>query len=146
MAGNRQRFVDSWHSGFLQEDSATQRAADVIINEPERHLLSQNELFWAEGGPVGLAFQIGAVGVGLAALFAYKPKLFVYLKQAQLRPKEWLCIGLTSYVSYRVGYNAGSMMFGDSQKLQNHWMAYFYVKQLNRFEGRQILKKAPMAY
>ena len=146
MAGNRHRFIDSFHSSFLQSDNATQRAADVIINEPERHLLNQSELFWAEGGPAGLAIQLGAVGVGLAALCAYRPKYFVYLRNAQLRPTEWASLGLASFVSYRVGYNGGSMMFGDSQKVQNHWMAYFYVKQLNRYEGRQILTKAPKAY
>lgn len=118
----------------------------MIINEPERHLLTQCELFKAEGGTAGLAIQIGAIGAGLATLFFFRPKYFTYLKNAQLRPFEWAALGLTSFVSYRVGYNASSIFLGDAQKVQNHWMAYFYVKQINRFEGRQILTKTPKAY
>ena len=146
MAGNRFRYIDYWHFRTLNSDSATQRAADDIIGAPEKHLLTQSELFWAEGGPVGLAVQLGAVGVGLAALFSVRPRYLSYLKNAQLRPFEWLAIGGTAFVSYRAGLCAGTMLFGDAQKAHNHWMAYFYQKQLNRFEGRQILKKPPMAY
>lgn len=55
MAGNRFRFVDYWHFRNLSKDNATQRAADEIIETPEKHLLTQSELFWAEGGPAGVA-------------------------------------------------------------------------------------------
>ena len=55
MAGNRFRFIDYWHFSHVTCDNATARAADEIINEPEKHLLTQSELFWAEGGPIGLA-------------------------------------------------------------------------------------------
>jgi hypothetical protein len=75
-----------------------------------------------------------------------RPRLLTYLKNAQLRPLEWLTIGTTAFVSYRVGYNLNAHIFGESQKVRNHWMAYSYQKQLNRFEGRQILTKAPKFY
>ena len=83
------------------------------------------------------------MGAGLGALFTFRPRLAVYLKNAQLRPTEWLTIGGAAFASYHVGHKAGAQFFGNSQALQNHWMAYHYVKTLNRFEGRQILTKKP---
>ena len=146
MAGNRFRYVDYWHSRFLSSSSQESKAADEIINEPERHLLSQNDLFAAEGGAAGVATQIGVIGVSFAALFVVRPKLFTYLKNAQLRANEWTLLLGTGFVGYRLGYTLGNTFIGDAEKVNNHWQAYFYQKQLNRFEGRQILSKAPSNY
>ena len=147
MAGNRFRYVDYWHFRHLNsQEQQTQRAADEIIETPEKHLLTQSQLFDAEGGVFGLASQAGAVLGGLGVLFAARPRLLTYLKNAQLRPTEWVVVGGTAFVSYRVGYYFGNSFFGDAQKVSNHWLAYFYQKQLNRFEGRQILSKAPKNY
>lgn len=55
MAGDRFRAIDSWHFKFLNDDSATSQAADEIIETPEKHLLTQDEIFGAEGGYLGLA-------------------------------------------------------------------------------------------
>ena len=38
MAGNRFRVVDSWHHSFLNSDNDTAKAADEIIEQPEKHL------------------------------------------------------------------------------------------------------------
>lgn len=146
MAGNRQRYVDYWHFRFVNEHDATSRAADEIIAAPEKHLLTQDALFEAEGGIGGVAAQLGSVAIGLTVLFAARPRVLTYLKNAQLRPSEWLLLGGTTFLSYRVGYSLGTSFMGDSQKVHNHWMAYFYQKQINRFEGRQILSKAPKFY
>ena len=146
MAGNRFRYVDYWHSRFLNQSSDQSRASDEIISEPERHLLTQNDLFAAEGGALGLLAQVGVVGVSFATLFVVRPKLLTYLKNAQLRAGEWTLLAGTGFVGYRVGYTLGNTFFGDADKVNNHWQAYFYQKQLNRFEGRQILTKAPSNY
>lgn len=147
MAGNRFRYVDYWHFRHLNtENIEASKAADEIIAEPERHLLTQEQLFAAEGGAVGWAAQLGMVGLGLSVLFAAQPRLLTYLKNAQLRPLEWALVGGTAFVSYRVGYQFGASFFGDANKVNNHWLAYFYQKQLNRFEGRQILTKPPKNY
>ena len=146
MAGNRFRYVDYWHSRFLNQSSDQSRASDEIINEPERHLLTQNDLFAAEGGALGLLAQVSVVGVSFATLFVVRPKLLTYLKNAQLRAGEWTLLAGTGFVGYRVGYTLGNTFFGDADKVNNHWQAYFYQKQLNRFEGRQILTKAPSNY
>ena len=147
MAGNRFRYVDYWHFRFLNDqDAAATKAADEIIEAPEKHLLTQEQLFEAEGGYLGVAAQAGTIGAGLAILFMAQPRLLTYLKHAQLRPTEWALLGATSFVSYRVGYCVSSTMFGDHKKVNHHWMAYFFQKQQNRFEGRQILTKAPKFY
>ena len=146
MAGNRFRFVDYTHNRFFERSDATAYAAEEIIATPDKHLLTQSEIFNAEGGYLGLAVQAGAVGVGLAALFSVRPLLLTYLKNGQLKPMEWLAVGGSAFASYHVGHYFGVMAAGDKQKLQNHWMAYYFVKQNNRFEGRQILSKKPMTY
>jgi hypothetical protein len=93
-----------------------------------------------------LLAQVGVVGVSFATLFVVRPKLLTYLKNAQLRAGEWTLLAGTGFVGYRVGYTLGNTFFGDADKVNNHWQAYFYQKQLNRFEGRQILTKAPSNY
>lgn len=147
MAGNRFRYVDYWHHRFLNSnDQESHRAADEIINNPESHLLTQSELNAAEGGAAGYATQLATIGFGLGLLFIVRPHLLTYLRHAQLRATEWGILGATTAVTYHVGYRLGSTLFGDTNKVNNHWLAYFYQKQLNRFEGRQILAKPPKAY
>lgn len=146
MAGSRFRYVDYWHSRFLNSSTEQSRAVDEIINEPERHLLSQKDLFAAEGGVVGVFAQIGFIGATLATLFVVRPKLVTYLRNSQMNAGEWICLAGTGFIGYRLGYNFANTFFGDAEKVNNHWTAYFYQKQLNRFEGRQILSKRPGNY
>ena len=40
MTTNRTRLIDIWHASHYTSDSATSRAADEIINAPEKHLLT----------------------------------------------------------------------------------------------------------
>jgi hypothetical protein len=43
MAGNRFRYVDYWHFNQIDSsDKVTNDAADEIINNPEKHLLTQD--------------------------------------------------------------------------------------------------------
>ena len=74
--------------------------ADEIIEDPEKHLLTQKELLAAEGGATGLLTQVGAVLVGHAVLFAMRPTTLTYLRRAQLRPLEWALVGGVSLFSY----------------------------------------------
>ncbi len=80
--GDQHRLIDSWHFSYLTSDNATSRAADEIIEDPERHLLTQRELLEAEGGTTGLLTQAGAVLTGHAILFAVRPQLLTYLRRA----------------------------------------------------------------
>ena len=113
MAGNRFRYVDYWHFRYLNE-TASQKAADEIIANPETHLLTQEQLNEAEGGLVGFGAQLATVGLGLGILFAARPRLLTYLRQSQLRATEWGLIGATAFASYRVGYTVSTSIFGDS--------------------------------
>ncbi len=79
-SGYRFRYIDPLFYRFVNHDSATQLAADETIETPEKHLLTQNEIFWAEGGPVGLAVQLSGTVLGLVGLFAYRPNLARYLR------------------------------------------------------------------
>ena len=82
MPADRFRYFDSWHFAKFNQDNATAYAADDIINSPETHLLTQNEIFDAEGGIMGLATQLAVVGLGIGALLAVRPKMGIYLKNA----------------------------------------------------------------
>ena len=48
------------------------------------------------------------MGLGLGALFTARPKLAIYLKNAQLRHFEWLTLGGAAFASYQVGHFAGA--------------------------------------
>ncbi len=144
MAGDRTRFTGKFHTSYIQSSSPTMLAADEIIITPEKHLLTQEQLLWAEGGYGGIASQVGSIAIGLGLLRFGRPAIFTYLKNGQLRMWEWGALAGTSFLSYQVGHCEGVWLFGDSQKVRNHWIAYSYVKQLNRFEGRYILTKKHM--
>jgi len=133
---SRIRALDYFHTSSLNSDNATARAADEIIDHPDKHLLTQDDLFWAEGGIIGLAAQVGGVAGGIALLFSYHPALRTYLFRGQMKPYDWICLGGTAFTGFKVGQWGGMAIFGDRQKVKNHWMAYTYVKACNRFEGR----------
>ena len=42
MASNRYRNIDSWHFAPLNNIDATNAAADELIDQPEKHLLTQD--------------------------------------------------------------------------------------------------------
>ena len=115
--GYQHRVIDSWHFANLTKDNATNQAADEIIENPEKHLLTQTEIFEAEGGVMGLGSQVGAILVGHSLLFAVRPELLAYLRRAQLRPFEWLLVGGVTLGSYYVGHELGARFFGNKQKL-----------------------------
>lgn len=82
MSGSRFRPIDFWHYSYFNSDSATIKAADEIINKPDKFLLTQKQIFENEGSYRGLVCQAGGVFLGLAALYFVSPRLFCYLKNA----------------------------------------------------------------
>ena len=100
MAGDRFRALDSWHFRFLNSDSDTIQAADEIIDTPDKHLLTQDQIFSAEGGAVGLAVQAAGVGVGLAVASVLNPRITTYFRNGQLRATEWILLLGASYFGY----------------------------------------------
>jgi hypothetical protein len=53
MHKNRQRPIDAFHTWHLSDFHLD---ADEIIDHPDKHLLTQSELFNAQGGYFGLLF------------------------------------------------------------------------------------------
>lgn len=47
MSGNRFRCINQWYYSGFETISADNDAADEIISQPDRHLLSQSDLFTA---------------------------------------------------------------------------------------------------
>ena len=135
------RSVDGAHSAFASTDNETALAATVTIESPEKNLLTQSEVYAAEGGAIGTALQFGGAVAGAAVLFAYKPTTLLYLKRAQLGWCGWTFLAGSVTAGHYVGHTLGVQMFGNSQALHNHWVAYHYVKTCNRYEGRQVLAK-----
>ena len=143
MYKNHQRHIDAFS---LYHISDFHLDADEIINHPDKHLLTQNELFAAQGGYIGLIFQTAGVVGGLAALSTFRPTLLKQLTAAKLTFPQWATLGGTAFASHYVAQSLGTTFFGDSRKVSNHWQAYTLVKTNNRFDGRQILSKKPKYY
>ena len=121
-------------------------AYDEIIHNAEHHLLTQNGLFDAEGGYLGLLTQLAVMAGGFAALVYYRPGIYKCLMNGNLKFCQWGAIGASSFLTYRLGYWAGYSLFGEGKKVNNHFAAYHWQKTQNRFDGRINLVKAPMSF
>jgi len=140
---NKFRFIDTWYFAGFNRSSVTNDAADEIISQPDRHLLSQSALFDAEGGWSTFGLAMGCAATGALAVMSANPRIAIHLKNGQLTFMDWLALGGASSASFFVGNQVGISSFGDRQRYQNHWMAYTFVKAQNRFQGRRILTNAP---
>ena len=90
--------------------------------------MSQSDLFAAEGGATTLAFQMALTFGVMGAACAVNPRLASYFKNGQLRWMEWGALAGSGTAGYMMGQNIGTRVFGDHQRVKNHWMAYTFVK------------------
>ena len=134
------------HVRGFEKASATNDAADEIIYTPDRFLLSQKQLFEVEGGWANVGVSFALSGLCALTLFGARPAIGRHLAHGQLNFKEWATLGSAMAGGYYIGHHAGVIAFGDYQRYVNHWNAYTFVKAQNRYEGREILGKAPMYY
>jgi len=95
--------IDGAHSGYASSDSATAQAALETIENPEKHLMNQDDIFEAEGGYAGLAVQFGGVSAMMIGLFAYRPSTLAYLKNAQLKWCGWFSLGAAGFIGHQIG-------------------------------------------
>ena len=135
--------INQYYASNISAINASNDAADEIIAQPDRHVLSQSELFAAQGGWNTVAFALAATAAGTFAVLAGSPRTAAHLRSGSMTFLEWACLGTSGAFWYGSSSWAGSVAFGDSQKVRNHWMAYTFIKSQNRFEGRRILTKAP---
>ena len=85
--------------------------------------------------------------VGVGAVFASSTRMTTYYtRNASLKWQEWFCLLGAGTIGYQTSRYISIHQFGDVNAWRNHWVAYNYVKSGNRWEGRQILRKAPMNY
>ena len=129
-----------------QADSVTNKNADDLIKTPEKYLLSANDLYKAEGGLGGTALQVGILALGIGSIFASSSRMTQLMRMGAFTWQEWLCVGGTTVGANYLGTWASVNMLGNSTAYHNHWMAYYYVKSCNRWEGRMILKNKPIIY
>ena len=121
-------------------------AADKIIASPDRFLLTQNQLFQAQGGINGFLLQSAFALGGVGLVFGSSPRMATYWRNGCMKWMEWLCVGGTFTSFWFLGGAASTSYLGDPIAVRNHRIAYTLVKENNRWEGRQILKKPPMRY
>ena len=100
MSGNRFRCINQWYYNGFEDVSATNDAADEIISHPDRHLLSQSDLFAAQGGfnTVGLA--LAATTFGTLLVFAGAPRTASHFRNGQCNFYEWLYLGSSAAFWY----------------------------------------------
>lgn len=143
MTTHRLRTINQYYSSGNRDATFANDAADEIIAQPDSHLLSQSDLWEAEGGANTFALSLGVAAVGAFAAMGVNPRIGAHLKSGNLNFYEWLSLGGASAFGYYAGNALGVSSFGDANKVQAHWMAYTYVKAQNRYQGRNILGKTP---
>ena len=134
-------FISNWG-----DYNATNDAADQIIESPDRFLLSQSEVFEAEGGWATFGMTMGLAATGAAAFLLSSPGAAAHLGRGQLKAFEWALLGGATWAGGFVGNQLGIQTMGDAQRYQNHWMAYQFIKTQNRFERGTTLRNIPKFY
>ena len=77
----------------------------------------------------GLLFGVGAV-------FLMSPRMTSYWKSGSMRWTEWACVFGAGTVGYTAARWVSINSLGNANAYHNHWMAYGFVKNCNRWEGR----------
>jgi hypothetical protein len=138
-------FKQSYVSGYDAVND-TNDAADGIIESADRYLLSQEEIFEAEGGWGTFALTVGLGAAGAACLCAVQPRVGAALLGGNLVAAQWRSLAFCTAVGGCAGNLAGIHFIGNPSAARNHWLAYTYVKSMNRYEGKNVLGKAPFMY
>ena len=96
--------VNKWYTAGLNEVNDENDAAEGIIREPDRYLLSQQQVFEAEGGWSTLAVSLASASLGAMAIFATSPRMFNYYSKGMMKFPEWVCLGATTIGGGIVGH------------------------------------------
>jgi len=141
----RKKFFNKAFIGGWSDFTASNDAADQIVESPDRFLCSQSELFEATGGWSTFGLTMGLAGVGATAILMTKPGMAAHFGRGQLKLMEWAMVGGAAAVGGCIGQQMGIQNLGDATKYNNHWMAYTFIKSQNRFLGEtsNVLTDAP---
>merc|ERR1739845_278113 len=102
----------NFYYGFETQNAANQ-SADEIIRSPDRFLLTQSELFDAEGGWSTFALTMGFAFGGVLAVGALNPRSASYLQGGQLKFREFALLGGAAFAGGFMGNNVGITAFGN---------------------------------
>ena len=108
--------------------------------------MTAEQLYQAEGGSVSLILQGAVVLLGVGSVFATSARIRAGWTAGNLNRYEWGSLSGAVLASHWFAHQAGVSFFGNRAAYNNHWAAYGFVKSQNRWQGRQILAKAPMMY
>ena len=112
----RQKMTNLAFTRGWSDYNAKNDAADEIIESPDRYLLSQDELFEAEGGWGTFGLTMGLAGAGAAAVLLGRPGMAAHLGRAQLKAMEWGMLGGATFAGGCIGNNLGINLMGDSRR------------------------------
>jgi hypothetical protein len=107
------RVLNQWYFNKFDQSNATNDAADEIIASPDRHLLSQQQLFEAQGGINTVALALGASVFGTLLVFAGAPRTSAHFRNGQLGFYEWACLSTSALFWYNGASWVGTRSFGD---------------------------------
>ena len=79
-------------------------------------MLSQSDLFAAEGGWSTFALTMGLAIGGALAVGIVNPRAMTYLQTGQLAFRDWAMFGGAAFSSGFIGNQVGIMAFGDARK------------------------------
>ena len=71
-----------------------------MLEKPEKFLLTQSELYQAEGGNAAFALQMFGLVLGVGSVFMASPRYTAYWKNASLKWTEWSCILGAGFLGY----------------------------------------------
>ena len=120
--------------------------ADAVLESPDRHVLTQEQLFEAKGSWATCAATIGFGLAGVAAVLATNGRIGAHLGRGNLKFREWLQITAAFGLCAQAGEECGIKVFGNEKAFWAHEYAYTLIKNQNRYNQKNQLMKAPMFF
>ena len=110
---DRRRFMNqNFFYGYANQTPAN-LSADEIVASPDKYLLSQSDLWEAEGGWSTFGLTMGLALGGIMAIGAMNPRTMTYLQGGQLKFREWAMLGGAAFSGGFIGNQVGITAFGN---------------------------------
>ena len=84
--------------------------------------------------------------LGVGSVFVANPAMAQLYRVGAFHWRHWIQLGGAGLFANYLGTSASVYAMGNPTAYHHHWMAYYYVKSCNRWEGRKILKNKPLIY
>ena len=113
MSGSRLRWINAWYFVGHEDSNEVNDAADIVIRQPDRFLLTQEQLFQAGGGFSQVLLSLGLAAIGTVAVFGARPRLARHFSNGQCTARDWALIFGVGAAGYWAGSEIGRRTFGD---------------------------------